>query len=885
MGLLDKLLRAGEGRAVRELEKIAQQVNKFENSISSLDDSALRGKTEEFRERLNKDESLDSLLPEAFAVVREAAKRTLGQRHYDVQLMGGAALHRGNIAEMKTGEGKTLVSTLPAYLNALTGKGVHVVTVNDYLAERDSEWMGRVHRFLGLKVGVILSSMSSAERREAYAADITYGTNNEFGFDYLRDNMAWTLSDCVQREHNFAIVDEVDSILIDEARTPLIISGPADKATKWYVEFANLVARLSKDIHYEVDNKKRTVGILEEGVTRVEEALKIDNLYEAANTPMIGYLNNAIKAKELFKRDKDYVVMNGELLIVDEHTGRMLAGRRYSEGLHQALEAKEKIEIQDENQTLATITLQNYFRLYKKLSGMTGTAMTEASEFMQIYKLGVIPIPTNKSMQRIDQPDLIYKSEVGKFTAVAEDISNRHKKGQPVLVGTVSVEKSEELSGMLKRKGIPHEVLNAKQHEREAHIIEQAGQPNAVTIATNMAGRGTDIVLGGNLEAELAALDEQATQAQKDKIRGAWLDRHNAVVASGGLHVIGSERHESRRIDNQLRGRSGRQGDPGSSRFFLSLEDDLMRIFASERVSGLMQKLGMGNGEAIEHPWVTRSIENAQRKVEAHNFNIRKEILAYDDVANDQRKVIYAQRSEIMAATDISDIVTAIREDVVNNMISLYIPQKTMMEQWNIEGLEEHLSMEFGVEIPVSQMLKVEKNLNEDTLRDRIIAILEENHIQKEEAIGAETLRNAEKTFMLRALDHNWKEHLAAMDYLRQGIHFRGYAQKDPKQEYKREAFEMFTNLLETIKFEVVGLLFKIPSDITAIQDEIDTPAPVKTIVSNNDNLDDHFVALANSEEPTLADQPTSAVNTVGRNEPCPCGSGLRYKQCHGKLD
>ena len=582
MSLLDKVLRAGEGRAVKELEKIAGLVNKFENEISALDDQALRNKTDKFKERIASGETLDSILPEAFAVVREAAKRTLGQRHYDVQLMGGAALHKGNISEMRTGEGKTLVSTLPAYLNALTGKGVHIVTVNDYLAERDSEWMGRVHRFLGLKVGVILASMSPAERREAYAADITYGTNNEFGFDYLRDNMAWTLTDCVQREHNFAIVDEVDSILIDEARTPLIISGPADKATKWYVEFANIVGKLSLNVHYEVDEKKRTVGILEEGVTRVEEALGIENLYESANTPMIGYLNNAIRAKELFKRDKDYVVINGELLIVDEHTGRMLAGRRYSEGLHQALEAKERIEIQDENQTLATITLQNYFRLYKKLSGMTGTAMTEASEFMQIYKLGVIPIPTNKIMSRIDQPDLIYKSEEGKFTAVAEDIVAKHKKGQPVLVGTVSVEKSEELSGILKRRGIPHEVLNAKQHEREAAIIARAGTIGAVTVATNMAGRGTDIMLGGNpefmadFELQRQGLNpvdtpedyEKAWPAEIAKQKAAVAKEHETVVSLGGLYVLGTERHESRRIDNQLRGRSGRQGDPGESRFY-----------------------------------------------------------------------------------------------------------------------------------------------------------------------------------------------------------------------------------------------------------------------------------------------------------------------------
>ena len=655
MGLLDKILRAGEGKAVKQLAKIALEVNRFENQIASLDDEKLQSKTAEFKSRYENGETLDSILPEAFAVVREAAKRTLGQRHYDVQVMGGAALHRGNISEMKTGEGKTLVSTLPAYLNALTGKGVHIVTVNDYLAERDSEWMGRVHRFLGLKVGVILASMSSSERRDAYAADITYGTNNEFGFDYLRDNMAWSLADCVQRDHNFAIVDEVDSILIDEARTPLIISGPADKPTKWYVEFANLVAKLNLGQHYEVDTKKRTVGILEEGVTRVEEALGIENLYEAVNTPMIGYLNNAIRAKELFKRDKDYVVMNGELLIVDEHTGRMLAGRRYSEGLHQALEAKERIEIQNENQTLATITLQNYFRLYKKLSGMTGTAMTEASEFMQIYKLGVIPIPTNKDMQRIDQSDLIYKSEAGKFVAVADDIVERHKKGQPVLVGTVSVEKSEELSAILKKRGIPHEVLNAKQHEREAAIIARAGTVGAVTVATNMAGRGTDIMLGGNpefmadFELQRKGLNpvdspqeyEKAWPSEIEKQKAAVVKEHESVVSLGGLYVLGTERHESRRIDNQLRGRSGRQGDPGESRFYLSLQDELMRRFNSGLVERFLGAAGMPEETPLESKIVSNAIKSAQTQVESLNFEMRKNVLKYDDVMNKQRTVVY----------------------------------------------------------------------------------------------------------------------------------------------------------------------------------------------------------------------------------------------------
>ena len=737
MGLLDKILRAGEGRAIKELAKISVQVNKFEPEVSSLDDQSLRAKTDSFKERVNKGETLDSILPEAFAVVREAARRTLGQRHYDVQLMGGAALHKGNIAEMKTGEGKTLVSTLPAYLNALTGKGVHIVTVNDYLAERDSEWMGRVHRFLGLKVGVILASMSPAERREAYAADITYGTNNEFGFDYLRDNMSWSLADCVQRSHNFAIVDEVDSILIDEARTPLIISGPADKATKWYVEFANIVARLNRDIHYEVDEKKRTVGILDEGVSRVEEALDINNLYESANTPMIGYLNNAIKAKELFKRDKDYVVMNGELLIVDEHTGRMLSGRRYSEGLHQSLEAKERIEIQDENQTLATITLQNYFRLYKKLSGMTGTAMTEASEFMQIYKLGVIPIPTNKKMQRIDQSDLIYKSEVGKFTAVAEDIAARHKKGQPVLVGTVSVEKSEELSAILKRRGIAHEVLNAKQHEREAAIIARAGTVSAVTVATNMAGRGTDIMLGGNPEfmadfelqrqglnpVETPEEYEKAWPAEITKQKESVAKEHETVVSLGGLYVLGTERHESRRIDNQLRGRSGRQGDPGESRFYLSLQDELMRRFNSGLVERFLGAAGMPEETPLESKIVSNAIKSAQTQVESLNFEMRKNVLKYDDVMNKQREVVYSERREVLEGADIKDLVRKFLDETV----TAYVDAATasgVAEDWDLETLWAALKGLFPISFTAEELLNEiggASSLDSDFLLDRIL--------------------------------------------------------------------------------------------------------------------------------------------------------------------
>jgi preprotein translocase subunit SecA len=885
VGLLDKLLRAGEGRAVRELEKIAQQVNKFENSISSLDDSALRGKTEEFRERLNRDESLDSLLPEAFAVVREAAKRTLGQRHYDVQLMGGAALHRGNIAEMKTGEGKTLVSTLPAYLNALTGKGVHVVTVNDYLAERDSEWMGRVHRFLGLKVGVILSSMSSAERREAYAADITYGTNNEFGFDYLRDNMAWTLSDCVQREHNFAIVDEVDSILIDEARTPLIISGPADKATKWYVEFANLVARLSKDIHYEVDNKKRTVGILEEGVTRVEEALKIDNLYEAANTPMIGYLNNAIKAKELFKRDKDYVVMNGELLIVDEHTGRMLAGRRYSEGLHQALEAKEKIEIQDENQTLATITLQNYFRLYKKLSGMTGTAMTEASEFMQIYKLGVIPIPTNKSMQRIDQPDLIYKSEVGKFTAVAEDISNRHKKGQPVLVGTVSVEKSEELSGMLKRKGIPHEVLNAKQHEREAAIIARAGTVGAVTVATNMAGRGTDIMLGGNPEFmadfELQAkgfnpvdTPEEYEKAWPNEIarqKSAVEAEHEKVVSLGGLYVLGTERHESRRIDNQLRGRSGRQGDPGESRFYLSLQDELMKRFNSGLVERFLGAAGMPEETPLESKIVSNAIKSAQTQVESLNFEMRKNVLKYDDVMNKQRSVVYSERREVLEGADIKDLTN----DFLKETITAYVNSATnsgVAENWDLDTLWKALKSLYPISLTVEDLISEVGEvgaLDAEFILDRVLTDANNAYNKRENELTPAVMRELERKILLSVLDRKWREHLYEMDYLQDGIGLRAMAQRDPLVEYQREGYDLFSAMMDAVKEELVGYLFS--AEVQVEGDQVGakglTPAP----------------APINQLQYSAAEIETTTSSGTSKNAPCPCGSGKKYKRCHGE--
>ena len=886
MSLLDKILRAGEGRAVKELVKISVQVNKFEQEISSLDDQSLRAKTDSFKERVNKGETLDSILPEAFAVVREAAKRTLGQRHYDVQLMGGAALHKGNIAEMKTGEGKTLVSTLPAYLNALTGQGVHIVTVNDYLAERDSEWMGRVHRFLGLKVGVILASMSPAERREAYAADITYGTNNEFGFDYLRDNMAWSLSDCVQRAHNFAIVDEVDSILIDEARTPLIISGPADKATKWYVEFANIVARLNRDTHYEVDEKKRTVGILDEGVSRVEEALGISNLYESANTPMIGYLNNAIKAKELFKRDKDYVVMNGELLIVDEHTGRMLSGRRYSEGLHQSLEAKERIEIQDENQTLATITLQNYFRLYKKLSGMTGTAMTEASEFMQIYKLGVIPIPTNKKMQRIDQSDLIYKSEVGKFTAVAEDIATRHKKGQPVLVGTVSVEKSEELSAILKRRGIAHEVLNAKQHEREAAIIARAGTVSAVTVATNMAGRGTDIMLGGNPEfmadfelqrqgfnpVETPEEYEKAWPAEIAKQKESVAKEHETVVSLGGLYVLGTERHESRRIDNQLRGRSGRQGDPGESRFYLSLQDELMRRFNSGLVERFLGAAGMPEETPLESKIVSNAIKSAQTQVESLNFEMRKNVLKYDDVMNKQREVVYSERREVLEGADIKDLVRKFLDETV----TAYVDAATatgVAEQWDLETFWVALKGLYPISFTAEELLKEiggASALDSEFLLDRVLTDANLAYEKRESDLSSTVMRELERKILLSVLDRKWREHLYEMDYLQEGIGLRAMAQRDPLVEYQREGFDLFTAMMDAIKEELVSYLFhaevQVEGDQVGAKGLTPTPAPVAQLQYSAAEI-----------------EPTTPGGT-SKNAPCPCGSGKKYKRCHGQV-
>ena len=893
MAVLDKILRAGEGRAVRNLEKIAAEVNSWEAKTLAMSDEELRAQTQKFRERLAQGEDLDSLLPEAFATVRQAAMRTLGQRHYDVQVMGGAALHLGNIAEMRTGEGKTLVSTLPAYLNALTGKGVHVVTTNDYLAERDSEWMGRVHRFLGLKVGVILANMTPAERREAYAADITYGTNNEFGFDYLRDNMAWALEDCVQREHNFAVVDEVDSILIDEARTPLIISGPADKATKWYVEFANICGQLQRDVHYEIDEKKKTVSILEAGVTNVETILGIENLYEAVNTPLIGYLNNGIRAKELFKRDKDYVVMNGELLIVDEHTGRMLSGRRYSEGLHQALEAKERIEIKDENQTLATITLQNYFRLYEKLSGMTGTAMTEAAEFMQIYKLGVIPIPTNKPTARVDSPDLIYKTEAAKFLAVAEDIVKRHKAGQPVLVGTVSVEKSEELSAVLTRRGIKHEVLNAKQHEREAAVIARAGTIGAVTVATNMAGRGTDIMLGGNPEfmadfelqrqglnpAENPEEYEAAWPAEIAKQKAAVALEHETVVAAGGLYVLGTERHESRRIDNQLRGRSGRQGDPGESRFYLSLQDDLMRRFNSGLVERFLGAAGIADDVPIESKMVSNAIRSAQTQVESLNFEMRKNVLKYDDVMNRQRTVIYSERREVLEGADISEQV----QNFMADTITAYVKGATAEgypEQWDLDALFNALRVLYPASVsPESLSAEVGgiANLDADLILNRILDDSKAQYTAREESLTAPVTRELERKVLLSVLDRKWREHLYEMDYLQEGIGLRAMAQRDPLVEYQREGYELFAAMMDGIKEELVGLLFHVEVNVEA-NDEGGAPVIAAPGLEVPDQSEVSQLRYTAADE----DGSTQQSGGTPKNAPCPCGSGRKYKRCHG---
>jgi preprotein translocase subunit SecA len=823
--VLSRLLRAGEGKRVKRLKYIADSVNALEDDVKPLSDAQLRAKTDEFRERHAKGESLDDLLPEAFAVAREAASRVLGQRHYDVQVMGGAALHLGQVAEMKTGEGKTLTCVLPAYLNAISGKGVHVVTVNDYLAKRDAEWMGRVHRFLGLEVGVILAHMSPDERRAAYNADITYGTNNEFGFDYLRDNMAWSLDECVQRGHHYAIVDEVDSILIDEARTPLIISGPADQSSRWYQEFARLAPLMKRDVHYEVDERKRAIGVTEKGVEFVEDQLGIDNLYEVANTPLIGYLNNALKAKELFKRDKDYIVRNGEVLIVDEFTGRVLAGRRYNEGLHQAIEAKEGVEIRAENQTLATITLQNYFRLYEKLAGMTGTAETEAAEFQQTYKLGVVPIPTNKPMIRKDMPDLIYKTEEAKFEAVADDIAERHAKGQPVLVGTTSVERSEYLSKLLLKRGIPHEVLNAKHHEREALIVAKAGKKGAVTVATNMAGRGTDIVLGGNPEilADQAlrerGLDpvetpeeyEAAYPAEHEKAIAESKREAEEVIKAGGLYVLGTERHESRRIDNQLRGRSGRQGDPGESRFYLSLQDELMRRFNASMVERVMTTMRLPDDQPIEAKMVTRAIKSAQAQVEQMNMEIRKNVLKYDEVMNQQRKVVYAERRRVLEGEDLREQCLHMIHDVITDYVE-EVAAEGYAEDWDHEKLWTNLRTLYPVSVTWDEIESSHPDLTKEQLRDALVEDARKAYERREAEIdskrGEGAMRELERHVVLMVLDRKWREHLYEMDYLKEGISLRAYAQKDPVIEYQREGYDMFQAMLDSLKEEVVGILF-----------------------------------------------------------------------------
>ena len=832
MKIVEKLLRAGEGRILKKLDNIAAQVNAIEEDFEKLTDAELRAETDVFKKRLADGETLDDILPEAFAAVREASKRTIGKRHFDVQIMGGAALHMGNVAEMRTGEGKTLVATLPSYLNALSGKGVHVITVNDYLAEYQSELMGRVHRFLGLETGCILASMTPEQRREEYAKDITYGTNNEFGFDYLRDNMAWSVGELVQREHNFAIVDEVDSILIDEARTPLIISGPADAPAKWYTEFARIVMRLERGEmesgrgDYEVDEKKRTVGVLESGIEKVEDHLGIENLYESANTPLIGYLNNAIKAKELFQRDKDYVVMNGEVLIVDEHTGRMLAGRRYNEGMHQAIEAKEGVEIKNENQTLATITLQNYFRMYDKLSGMTGTAMTEASELNSIYSLGVVPIPTNRPMIRADQADLVYRTEESKYKAVVDDIVERHEKGQPVLVGTVSVEKSEYLSEQLRRRGVRHEVLNAKHHQREAAIVADAGRKAAVTVATNMAGRGTDIMLGGNPEFRaVAALKERGLDPHEtpEEYEAAWDEalaaaeaavaaEHDEVTGFGGLYVLGTERHESRRIDNQLRGRSGRQGDPGESRFYLSLEDHLMRLFNAGLVDRVMTTAKLDDDQPIESKLVSRSIQSAQAQVEGQNFEIRKNVLKYDDVLNRQRTVIYAERRRVLEGEDLHEQLRFF----VNDVIEGYVDAETsegFPEDWNLERLWTALRALYPISLTPEQVIEAaggRGSLTSEKLKEEILSDAHHAYDQREATLGEEVMREVERRVMLSVLDRKWREHLYEMDYLQEGIGLRAMAQRDPLVEYQREGFMLWNTMNEAVKEESVGLLFHV---------------------------------------------------------------------------
>ncbi|WNN45113.1 MULTISPECIES: preprotein translocase subunit SecA [Winslowiella] len=896
--ILTKVFGSRNDRTLRRMRKAVDAINKMEPEFVKLTDDELKAKTDEFRARLKKGETVDSLIPEAFATVREASKRVFGMRHFDVQLLGGMVLNDRCIAEMRTGEGKTLTATLPAYLNALSGKGVHVVTVNDYLAQRDAENNRGLFEFLGLSIGINLPGMPAPAKREAYAADITYGTNNEYGFDYLRDNMAFSPEERVQRKLHYALVDEVDSILIDEARTPLIISGPAEDSSEMYTKVNKIIPHLIRqekedsdtfqgEGHFSVDEKARQVHLTERGLVNIEELLvsegimeEGESLYSPTNIMLMHHVTAALRAHVLFTRDVDYIVKDGEVIIVDEHTGRTMQGRRWSDGLHQAIEAKEGVEIQNENQTLASITFQNYFRLYEKLAGMTGTADTEAFEFSSIYKLDTIVVPTNRPMVRKDLPDLVYMTEKEKIDAIIEDIRERTVNGQPILVGTISIEKSEVVSHELERAGIKHSVLNAKFHAREADIVAQAGQPGAVTIATNMAGRGTDIVLGGSWQAEIANL-EAPTAEQIEAIKAAWKIRHDAVLASGGLHIIGTERHESRRIDNQLRGRSGRQGDQGSSRFYLSMEDALMRIFASDRVSNMMRKLGMKPGEAIEHPWVTKAIANAQRKVESRNFDIRKQLLEYDDVANDQRRAIYTQRNELLDVSDVSETINSIRDDVFKTTIDTYIPPQSLEEMWDVAGLEERLKNDFDLEMPIAEWLDKEPELHEETLRERIMEQGKEVYLRKEEVVGTEMMRNFEKGVMLQTLDSLWKEHLAAMDYLRQGIHLRGYAQKDPKQEYKRESFAMFGAMLESLKYEVISTLCKVqvrmPEEVEAMEEQRRQEAERLQQQQHLSHVDSETLA---AEE--LSGQ--TGERKVGRNDPCPCGSGKKFKQCHGRL-
>ncbi len=902
--LITKFIGSRNDRLVKKMGKVIQLVNDLESSVQSLSDDELRAKTPELRSRYKDGASLDALLPEAFALAREASQRTLGLRHYDVQLVGGLVMHRGMIAEMKTGEGKTLMATLAVYLNSLTGQGVHVVTVNDYLARRDAEWMAPIYSALGMTVGVVVPGMTPAAKRAAYACDVVYATNNELGFDYLRDNMAFSTDQKVQRDRYFAIVDEVDSILIDEARTPLIISGPADDSPQLYIRINQLVPSLNPaEIISEIDNengpgdftideKQKQVYLTEDGMAHVEELMvksgllkEDDSLYDANNLNLVHHLNAALRAHHLFKKDVDYIIKDGEVVIVDEFTGRTLAGRRWSEGLHQSVEAKEGVPIQKENQTLASITFQNYFRLYDKLAGMTGTADTEAYEFQSIYSLEVVVIPTAMPMIRDDKDDLVFLKVDAKYLAIIEDIKDCTERGQPVLVGTTSIETSELLSGLLKKQKVRHEVLNAKQHEREATIVAQAGQPGAVTIATNMAGRGTDIVLGGSLAAELAALDPDTDESTKESIRTAWKKLHEQVVDAGGLHIIGTERHESRRIDNQLRGRSGRQGDPGSSRFYISLEDNLMRIFASDRMSSMMQRFGMKEDEAIEAGMLNRAIENAQRKVEAHNFDVRKHLLDYDDVANDQRRVVYTQRNELMESEEIGDTILEMRHDVFNDTIDQFIAPGSIDEQWEIPALEKALDGEFGIDLPIDKWLAEDEQIHEEVLRQRVIDSVDQHFASKEESTGETVMRHFEKALMLNVLDQKWKDHLANMDYLRQGIGLRGYAQKQPMQEYKRESYEMFTALLESIKHEVIRILARVQvkaeEDVEAVDAQRRREAPMQF---RHDEAGPVAPPGPEADLPPSAEPFVREGRKIGRNEPCPCGSGNKYKHCHGKL-